>query len=83
MKTNIVPVTIFPDSAVSLEIMGANVRKFADEGSAIVVWALLDSKNNILRTGSEELTGADYQGWNDDAPYLMNWLLPRLALTAA
>lgn len=83
MKTNIVPVTIFPKTATSLEIMGANIRTFSDGGSANIIWALLDSSGNVLKSGAEELSGADYQGWNDDEPYLMNWLLPRLELTPA
>ena len=31
----------------------------------------------------EEINGADYQGWNEDLPYLTNLLLSRLGLVAA
>lgn len=82
MKTNIVPVTIFPQTATTLEIIGANIRTFSSNGSANIVWALSDSNGNILKSGAEELSGSAYQGWNDDEPYLMNWLLDRLGLTA-
>lgn len=83
MKTNIVPVTIFPQTATSLEIVGANIRTFSSAGSANIVWVLLDASGNVLKSGAEELSGDDYQGWNDDEPYLINWLLPRLSLTPA
>ena len=76
------PVTIFPESATQLRLVGAAVKHFGDEGSAAISWQLLDSSGNLLKNGIEELSGADYQGWNDDLPYLTNWLLDRLGLSA-
>lgn len=77
------PVTIFPDVATQLYLSGASVRSFGANGYALVSWQLQDSAGNLLKNGSEELSGADYQSWNDDLPFLTNWLLNRLGLTAA
>lgn len=82
-KVQIQPITIFPETATILELSGASVRGFGDNGSAIVTWHLTDSSGKILKNGAEELNGSDYQGWNEDLPYLTNWLLNRLGLVAA
>lgn len=76
------PVTIFPESATQLQLTGATVRRFGNEGTAFISWQLLDSSGNLLKNGVEELNGADYQGWNEDLPYLTNWLLNQLGLSA-
>lgn len=77
------PVTIFPETATQLQLSGATVRSFGESGQAYITWQLLDSSGKSLKVGTEDLSGSDYQGWNDDLPYLTNWLLNRLGLTAA
>ena len=81
MKVQIQPVTVFPNTATQLEIVSASIRKFSSEGEAYIVWQLLDADNKVLTSDASELTGSDYQGWNDDFPYLMNWLVSRLNLS--
>lgn len=76
------PVAIFPDTATQLQLAGATVRGFGDGGQAFISWQLLDPSGRSLKVGMEELSGADYQAWNDDLPFLTNWLLNRLGLTA-
>lgn len=82
-RVQIQPVTVFPETATILELSGASVRKFGDNGSAMISWHLLDSSGKLLKSGVEEINGADYQGWNEDLPYLTNLLLSRLGLVAA
>jgi hypothetical protein len=82
-RVQIQPVTIFPETATTLELSGASVRRFGVSGTAMISWHLLDSSGRSLKSGAEELSGEDYQGWNDDLPYLTNWLLNRLGLVAA
>jgi hypothetical protein len=77
------PVMIFPETATQLQLMGASVRRFGEGGDALISWQLSDSSGKLLKVGVEELNGEDYQMWNDDLPYLTNWLLDRLGLTAA
>ena len=81
-RIQIQPVSIFPDTVSYLELTSANVRSFGENGSAVVTWQLQDASGNSLKNGLEHLTGSDYQGWNDDLPYLTNWLLSRLGLVA-
>lgn len=82
LKVQIQPVQVFPNTATQLEIVSATIRKFASEGTAYVVWQMLDSENKVVASDATELSGNDYQGWNDDVPYLMNWLLGKLNLTS-
>jgi len=81
-KVQIQPVTIFPETATVLELSGASVRNFGGGGSAMISWHLLDSSGKLLKSGIEEISGEDYQGWNEDLPYLTNLLLNRLGLVA-
>jgi hypothetical protein len=83
MKVQIQPVQIFPNTATQLEIVGAHIRKFSEEGQAFIVWQLLDSSDNVLSSDATEISGNDYQNWNEDFPHLMNCLLRKLNLTAS
>ena len=82
IRVEIQPVAVFPQTATHLVLTSATVRSFGTDGSAIVTWQLQDSEGNMLKSGIEDLSGTSYQGWNDDLPYLTNWLLDLLGLTA-
>lgn len=81
MKVQIQPVTIFPDTATQFEIIGVNIRRLASDGQAYLAWQLKSATDSQLTVGTLEITGAEYQGWNDDDPYLMDLALSRLGLT--
>lgn len=83
MKAQIQPVTIFPDTATHLEIVGVNIRQLGASGFAILVWQLTNDSGAQLKTGSVDIVGSDYQGWNEDDPYLMDIVLAKLGLTRA
>ena len=83
MKVQIQPISVFPGTASQLELVGVNIRRFADEGQAILTWQLKDSNGSPLKTGIVEIKGADYQGWNSDDPYLVDLVLTKLGLTKA
>lgn len=80
MKIRIQPVPVFPSTATVLQISGANIKKFAADGSATIMWQLLDDGDAVLTTGVVDITGSEYQGWNEDSPYLENIVLDRLNL---
>lgn len=82
LKVQIQPVSVFPNTATQLEIVSATIRKFSPEGEAYIVWQLLDADNKVVASDAAHLSGSDYQEWNDDTPYLMNWLLGKLNLTS-
>jgi len=80
MKVKIQPVSVFPDTATNFSLVGANIRRLAEGGFALLMWQLTDDSDRTLKTGVVEVSGADYQGWNDDDPYLMNLALSKLGL---
>jgi hypothetical protein len=80
MNSRIKPVTIFPDVAVSLEIMSAQINNFGVEGSANLIWTLNSENGVALKHGIITLAGADYQLWNNDEPYLINYVSAQLGL---
>jgi hypothetical protein len=82
MKIRINPVPVFPSTATTLLIAGANIKKFADSGEATISWQLLSDLDEVLSNGIVELSGEEYQGWNDDSPYLEDLVLEKLGLTA-
>jgi len=81
LKVQIQPVSVFPNTATQLEIVSATIRKFSSEGEAYIIWQLLDADDKVVASDAAQLSGSDYQDWNDDSPYLMNWLLSKLNLT--
>lgn len=81
MKVQIQPVSIFPDTATQLELVGVNIRQLSTNGYALIAWQLKDEGDNSLKAGTVDISGAEYQGWNDDDPYLMNLVLAKLGLT--
>ena len=83
LTASINPVTVFPDTAVYLTVYNAAVTSFGDSGMAILCWQLLDVNGKVLRQDAIEISGADYQGWNDDDPYLLYIVLNKLGLTRA
>lgn len=83
MKIRINPVSVFPSTATVLLISGASIKKFADVGEATISWQLLSALDEVLSTGIVEIAGEEYQGWNDDSPYIENLVLEKLGLTAA
>ena len=83
MKIRINPVTVFPSTAAVLLISGASIKKFADSGEATITWQLLSELDEVLSSGIVELSGEEYQGWNDDSPYIENLVLEKLGLTAS
>ncbi len=80
---NINPVTVFPDTAVYFVLQNAAVSSFGAEGRATLCWQLLNSNGSVLRQDLMEISGAEYQGWNDDDPYLVDLALSKLGLTKA
>lgn len=83
MKIRINPISVFPSTATVLLIAGASIKKFSDNGEATISWQLLSDLDEVLSNGIVELTGEEYQGWNDDSPYIENIVLEKLGLTAA
>lgn len=83
MKIRINPVSVFPSTATVLLIAGASIKKFADSGEATISWQLLSDDDEVLSNGIVELSGEEYQGWNDDSPYLEDLVLEKLGLTAS
>lgn len=81
--TAINPVSIFPDTATYLAISNAAITKFGSNGSGVLCWQLLNSAKAILKNGVIELSGSDYQGWNDDDPYLLELACTKLGVTKA
>ena len=81
MKAKIQPVTIFPDTANYISIVGASINSFGDSGSGTLVWQLSNDGGRPLKSGVLEISGADYQGWNDDLPYLLDLTIAKLGLT--
>ena len=83
MKVQIQPVSVFPDTATQLELVGVNIRRLAADGQALIAWQLKDASDQPLKAGVVEISGAEYQGWNDDEPYLMDLTLTKLGLSKA
>ena len=83
MKIRIEPVSVFPFTATILQVTGANIRKFADGGEATISWQLLSDSDEVLSSGVVEISGEEYQGWNEDSPYLEDIVLEKLGLLPA
>lgn len=83
LTASINPVTVFPDTAVYFTIYNAAITNFSDGGRATLCWQLLDVNGKLLRQDAIEISGAEYQGWNDDDPYLLDLALSKLGLTRA
>ena len=81
MKVQIQPVVIFPDTATQLHLLHASIRNFSPDGFADLNWQLLSSTNEVLKSGVVVISGPEYEGWNDDQPYLMDILLQKLGLS--
>jgi len=81
MKTYIAPVSVFPNIATQISVVGASIKKFGNEGRALVHWQLLDVNDRPLTSGSVEVDGVDYAGWNEDSPYLLDVVVSKLKLT--
>ena len=80
MKIRIEPVSVFPATATTLQVAAASIRKFADGGEASISWHLLSDSDEVLSSGVVEISGEEYQGWNEDSPYLENIVLEKLGL---
>jgi len=83
LTASINPVTVFPDTAVYFTLYNAAITHFGNNGTAILCWQLLDVNGKVLRQDALEISGAEYQGWNDDDPYLLDLALNKLGLTRA
>ena len=83
LDTKINPVSVFPDTAVSLRVIGAQVRKPGTGGQAIVAWQLLTEKGETVKSGGLPMVGKDYDAWGEDDSYLSTFVLSKLGLTAA
>jgi len=83
MKVQIQPVAVFPDTATQLELVGVNIRRLSTNGYALVAWQLKDANDQPLKSGTVDVSGAEYQAWNDDEPYLLDLTLAKLGLTKA
>jgi len=83
MKVQIQPISVFPGTATQLELVGVSIRRLAADGHATLTWQLKDSNGSPLKAGIVEIRGSDYQGWNDDDPYLTDLVLAKLGLSKA
>lgn len=82
MESKITPVQVFPHTATTLKIVGVQVRKLGEEGSAMVAWQLFNDKDLQIQSGAVELKGAEYSAWGSDDAYVLGVVLSKLGLTA-
>lgn len=82
LEAKVKPVTVFPETAVKLRVMGVQVRNLGTGGSANVSWQLLNAKGESVKSGSVHLDGKDYDGWGSDDTYVVRCVMAKLGLTA-
>lgn len=73
---NIKPVKVFTYTADKLifQVTGISFsNQYAD-----FHWELWSDKGGMLLQGSERLGGEEYLGWNEDLPYITDWLCGKL-----
>ena len=80
LDVKIQPVTVFPDTATTLKIVGANIRQLGEGGSAVVAWQLSNGDNQ-LKSGALFIEGEEYNIWGADDSYLATLVLAKLGLT--
>lgn len=78
MKKNIEPVTFFPQQATQLCVDDCHVRLGE---SANVQYSFLDNSGNQLRVSRMEISGDDYQQWNDNDDYIFDFVANKLGVT--
>lgn len=81
LEVKINPVSVFPDTATTLRVVGVQVRKPGAGGSAMINWQLLTEKGTPVKGGGVPLEGTDYDGWGSDDGYLVKYVLGKLGLT--
>lgn len=77
MKTiiNIQPIDMHIVTATQLAFQITNIRLGQ---SASFHWEIWGDNNTLIMQGSLEMDGEDYQGWNDDLPYVEKWICKKL-----
>lgn len=84
MNTSIVPVSVWPGSAVALYIAPGFSASVG--GVPIFSWQLLDQEGSTLKAGGCSMTVEQWNQWSDadsDESYIVECVLTNLGLEAA
>ena len=80
MKFAIVPVTVWPNQASTIEIHSVSISLGA---GASCGFSLLDSAGNSVLTSQASLTPEQYEMWGSDDSYFTDCILINLNITLA
>lgn len=80
LSTKIKSVVIFPDEADTLAVATAHIVSFGEGGSAILSWQFQTNMGQVIKNGSMEMRGDDYNSWGSDDSVVLQYVAQKLGV---